>query len=368
MSRVIAAQSLLRRFLRQWEWTLALLLVLVFVINANLSPHFLDLRNLMDSTLHFTEKGIIALIMTFIVISGNIDLSVASNMAMSAAVMGVAYRGGAAMWLAVLFCLATGTCGGLFNGLVITRFRLPAIVVTLGSYSLFRGIAYVLLGNKAVTGYPYRFAELGQGYLGQTPVPYQLIIFAVLAVAFGLLLHRSTFGRFVYAIGNNEATCRYSGVPVDRIKVILFTLSGLMSSFAAVLLTSRIYSTRPNIAQGFELEVVTAVVLGGVSISGGSGNMIGVVLSLFLIGTTRFGMSLLNIPGQVMTVVTGALLIVAILLPRMLSQIADRADSQSTGGRGLQNAGRNLQDAARRLHDEGVRTADREFDQTTPGG
>lgn len=326
---MITVRSLFRRFLRQWEWTLALLLVLVFAINSRLSPHFLDLRNLLDSTLHFTEKGIIALTMTLVVISGNIDLSVASTMAMSAAVMGVAYRGGVAMWLAVLLCLATGMCGGLFNGLVITRFRLPAIVVTLGSYSLFRGIAYVLLGNKAITGYPYQFAELGQGYLGRTPVPNQLVIFAVLAVVFGILLHRTTFGRFIYAMGNNEATCRYSGVPVDRIKVILFTLSGLMSSFAAVLLTSRIYSTRPNIAQGFELEVVTAVVLGGVTITGGSGNMLGVVLSLFLIGFARFGMSLLNIPGQVMTVVIGALLIVAILLPRMLSQIADRAEGQS---------------------------------------
>ena len=123
-----------------------------------------------------------------------------------------------------------------------------------------------------------------------------------------------------YAIGNNEAACRYSGIPVDRIKVILFALSGLMSAFAAVLLTSRIHSTRPNVAQGFELEIVTAVVLGGVAITGGSGNMVGVVLSLFLIGTARFGMSLLNIPGQVMTVAIGVLLIVAILLPRALGQ------------------------------------------------
>lgn len=333
----MTARSFLGRFLRQWEWTLVLLLILVFVVFSFLSPHFLNVQNLFDSTLHFTEKGIIALIMTFIIISGNIDLSVASNMAMSAAVMGVAYRGGVSMWLAVPLCLLIGSCGGLLNGVVITRFRLPAIVVTLGSYSLFRGIAYVLLGNQAITGYPYQFAELGQGYLGNTPIPYQLVIFVVLAAIFGIILHRTTFGRFVYAIGNNETACRYSGVAVDRVKVILFILSGLLSSFSAVLLTSRIYSTRPNIAQGFELEVVTAVVLGGVSISGGSGSMVGVVLSLFLIGFARFGMSLLNIPGQVMTVVIGALLIVAILLPRMLSQIADRAEDQSTRDRDSQD-------------------------------
>lgn len=320
MRTMISARSLFRAVLRQWEWTLVLLLILTFIVNANLSPHFLNVRNLFDMTLHFTEKGIVALTMTLVIISGNIDLSVASNMAMSAAVMGVAFRAGANIWVAVLLCLITGACGGLFNGLVITRFKLPAIVVTLGSYSLFRGIAYVLLGNRAVTGYPYQFAELGQGYLGNTPVPYQLVIFAVLAVGFGVLLHCTAFGRFVYAIGNNEAACRYSGIPVDRIKVILFALSGLMSAFAAVLLTSRIHSTRPNVAQGFELEIVTAVVLGGVAITGGSGNMVGVVLSLFLIGTARFGMSLLNIPGQVMTVAIGVLLIVAILLPRALGQ------------------------------------------------
>ena len=152
MRTMISARSLFRAVLRQWEWTLVLLLILTFIVNANLSPHFLNVRNLFDMTLHFTEKGIVALTMTLVIISGNIDLSVASNMAMSAAVMGVAFRAGANIWVAVLLCLITGACGGLFNGLVITRFKLPAIVVTLGSYSLFRGIAYVLLGNRAVTG------------------------------------------------------------------------------------------------------------------------------------------------------------------------------------------------------------------------
>lgn len=315
----------MRKLIKQWEVILLVLLIGVFILMANLSPYFLDLRNLLDSTFHFTEKGIIALCMAFIIITGNIDLSVASNMAMSAALMGIAFRSGINIWAAAGICLLVGAIGGLFNGLIITRFRLPAIVVTLASFSLFRGIAYVLLGNQAITGYPSEFSFVGQGYFAGTIIPNQLVIFAVLAIIFGFVLHKTTFGRYIYAIGNNEDTCRYSGIPVDRIKVLIFTINGLLSGLAAVLLTSRIYSTRPNIAQNYELEIITAVVLGGVSISGGSGSMPGVILSLFLIGFARFGMSLLNVPGQVMTVVIGFLLICAILIPQLVNRFTDKS-------------------------------------------
>jgi rhamnose transport system permease protein len=198
------------------------------------------------------------------------------------------------------------------------------MVATLATFSLYRGIAYVLLGNQAITGYPYEFATLGQGYFPGTNIPNQFVIFIALAVIFGFILHKTTFGRSVYAIGNNEDACRYSGLPVDRIKVILFTVNGLLAGLAAVLLTSRIYSTRPNIALNYELEIITAVVLGGVSIKGGRGSMIGVVLALFLIGASRFGMSLLNIPGQMMTVVIGLMLIIAILLPQLLDRLSGK--------------------------------------------
>jgi rhamnose transport system permease protein len=263
--------------------------------------------------------------MTFIIISGNMDLSVASNMAMSAAVMGIAYRAGMGIWPAAMLCLLVGALGGLFNGLVVTRIKLPSMVATLATFSLYRGIAYVLLGNQAITGYPYQFAEIGQGYFLNTNIPNQLVIFLALAAIFGFILHKTTFGRTVYAIGNNEDACRYSGLPVDRIKIIMFTVNGLLAGLSAILLTSRIYSTRPNIALNYELEIITAVVLGGVSIKGGRGSMIGVVLALFLIGASRFGMSLLNIPGQMMTVIIGMLLIVAILLPQFLERFSSKS-------------------------------------------
>lgn len=315
--------TLVAMFLR-WEWLLVMLLMAAFMVNALLSPHFLDTQNLFDMTFNFMEKSIIALPMVFIIISGNIDLSVASTLAMSAVLMATRYQAGWNIWLAVLFGLAVGALGGLLNGMIVAKMHLPSLVVTLGTYSLYRGIAYVVLGDHAATGFPSQFLRLGQGYIGDTPVPMPLVIFAVLAVLFGLLLHWTTFGRFVYAMGNNEEACRYSGVAVDRIKIVLFTLSGLMSALAAILLTARFSSTRPNIASGFELDVITAVVLGGVSIFGGEGTMHGVVLALFLMGLVSRGMMLRNIAGEIQTIVIGSLLIVAILLPRLLRRLAPR--------------------------------------------
>lgn len=308
-------------WLLRWETLLVVLLLVASVVNASLSPYFLDVHNLFDMTFNFMERGLIALTMTFIIISGNIDLSVASNLAMSAILMGVAHQAGWNIWLAALIGLAVGTLGGMFNGLLIAKVRLPALVVTLGTYALYRGIAFVILGDQAVTKFPSEFTYLGQGYIPGTPVPVPLVLFVVFAILYGLLLHRTTFGRLVYAIGSNEEACRYSGVNVDRIKITLFALSGLMSALAGTVLAARFGSVRPNIATGFELEVITTVVLGGVDIFGGRGTMPGVVLALFLIGVARYGMSLKNVPGQTQTTLIGALLIAAILLPQALRKL-----------------------------------------------
>ncbi|MCS7222367.1 MAG: ABC transporter permease [Anaerolineae bacterium] len=318
-------------WLLRWEALLVLLLLLASVVNASLSPYFLDVHNLFGMTFNFMERGLIALTMTFIIISGNIDLSVASNLAMSAILMGVVYQAGWNIWLAALIGLAVGTLGGMLNGLLIAKVRLPALVVTLGTYALYRGIAFVVLGDQAVTKFPSEFTYLGQGYIPGTPVPVPLVLFAVFAVLYGLLLHRTTFGRFVYAIGSNEEACRYSGVNVDQVKIALFALSGLMSALAGMVLAARFGSVRPNIATGFELEVITTVVLGGVDIFGGRGTMPGVVLALFLIGVARYGMSLKNVPGQTQTTLIGVLLIAAILLPQVLRRLTASGVGRKTG-------------------------------------
>jgi rhamnose transport system permease protein len=180
--------------------------------------------------------------------------------------------------------------------------------------SLFRGISYIVLGDKAYGGYPESFAYFGQGYIVWV-FSFEFVLFIAFALIFGVLLHATTFGRRIYAIGNNEFASRFSGIPVERMKFTLFILTGLMSGIAAVCLTSRLGSTRPSIAQGWELEIITMVVLGGVSILGGAGSIIGVVIAAFVMGLVTFGLGLLNVPGIVMSIFIGLLLIITISLP-----------------------------------------------------
>ena len=306
--------SLATTFLR-WEWLLVALIIVVSLINIMLSPFFLQANNLFRTASDFMELGLMMLPMVFIIITGNIDLSVASMLGMCASFMGWLFNNGWNIWAAAGAALVLGGLAGLLNGYLIAKVRLPALVVTLGTFAFYRGVAYVLLGDQAARGYPPAFTYLGQGKLGNTPVPFSLLLFAVLAVIFGLVLHKTIFGRYLYAIGNNEEACRFAGVAVDRIKMIIFVVSGLMAALAGIVLASRFGSTRPDIGLGLELDVITATVLGGIDIFGGSGTMIGAVLSLILIGIMRFGMSLVNIQGQVQSIAIGFLLILAILLP-----------------------------------------------------
>lgn len=316
-------QSLWQRFQR-WEWLLVALIALVIVVNSRLSPFFLNVNNLFRTSSDFVEIGLMMLPMVFIIITGNIDLSVASTLGMAASFMGWLFNQGINIWLAAFLALVLGLLAGLFNGFLIARLRLPALVVTLGTFAFYRGIAYVLLGDQAARGYPQSFTYLGQGRIGGTPVPFALVLLLVLAVGFGLVLHRTTFGRYLYAIGNNENACLYSGVPVARIKMTIFGLSGLMSALAAIIMAARFGSTRPDIALGLELSVITATVLGGIDIFGGSGTMIGAMLSLLLVGLMRFGMGLLNIQGQVQSIAIGGLLIASILIPNVARQLSMR--------------------------------------------
>ncbi len=196
-------------------------------------------------------------------------------------------------------------------------------MATIGTMSLFRGIAYIVLGDKAFTGYPPSFAFFGQGYVWWV-FTFELVLFALLAVVYGVLLHRTSFGRAVYAIGNNPTAALFSGIRVARVKFILFLLTGLMSGVASICLTSRLGSTRPSIALGWELEIVTMVVLGGVNILGGSGSIPGVVIAALVLGMVTFGFGLLNVPGIVMSIFVGLLLIGVIALPILARRLLAR--------------------------------------------
>ncbi|MBY3172189.1 ABC transporter permease [Rhizobium laguerreae] len=309
-----------RRVVASWEVLLFAVAVLIFISNSLASPYFLDAWNLSDATFNFTEKAMIAFAMALLVISGEIDLSVAAIIALASTAMGAAAQVGIGTPGLAAIGIGTGLACGIFNGVLVSVLKLPSIVVTIGTMSLFRGISYIVLGDQAYGKYPTDFAYFGQGYVVWV-FSFEFVLFIVLAILFAILLHATNFGRQVYAIGNNDFAARFSGIPVERVKFILFLLTGVMSGVAAVCLTSRLGSTRPSIAQGWELEVVTMVVLGGISILGGSGTIVGVVIAAFVMGLVTFGLGLLNVPGIVMSIFIGLLLIITIAIPIIARRI-----------------------------------------------
>jgi rhamnose transport system permease protein len=319
----LSRQKLLAFFLR-WEWLLVVLILVVIIINSQITPFFLNSRNLMRATSDFMEMGLMILPMVFIIITGNIDLSVASTLAMCASLLGWLHIQGVNIWVAAGAALLLGLLAGALNGFLIARVKLPALVVTLGTFAFYRGMAYVMLGDQAARGYPESFTYLGQGTIGAIRFPVSAVIFIVLAIIFGLVLHKTIFGRYLYAIGNNEEAARYAGVPVERVKMTIFMLSGLMAALAGIVIAARFGSTRPDVGTGLELSVITATVLGGINIFGGSGTMIGAILALILIGLMRFGMGLVNVQGQVQSIAIGLLLIFSILLPNVARQLSQR--------------------------------------------
>ena len=315
-----------RSALFSWQSLLFLVAVVIFILNCFATPYFLSPWSLSDATFNFTEKALIALAMALVIISGEIDLSVAAIIAFSSTMMGLALQFGVGTPGLVAVGILTGLICGAFNGVLVTGLGLPSIVVTIGTMSFFRGLSFIVLGDQAYKGYPSSFAFFGQGYVWWV-ISFEFVLFLIMAVLFYILLHRTNFGRWVFVIGNNPVAAEFSGVRVRRIKLILFCLTGIMSGIAAVLLTSRLGSTRPSIAQGWELEVITMVVLGGVSILGGAGSIIGVVLAAFIMGLVTFGLGLLNVPGIVMSIVIGGLLIAVIALPILARRLQQRKHS-----------------------------------------
>lgn len=308
----------LKDFFLQWEWLLLLIFIAIHIMNSQLSPYYLNTYTLLDATMTFLDKAFIALSMTFVIIFGDIDISVGSTVALSSVIMAVLYNAGLSMPLAIIVCLLVGITAGFINGILIVKFKeLSAVIVTLSTMILYRGIAYIILEDQAAGGFPMWFNFLGWGYI-KNLIPVILIAFSVAAVIFYLLLHKTTFGRKIYAIGNNDIASLFSVVKVDKIKLIVFTLNGFMAALAALFLTSKMGSTRPNIASGYELDVIAMVVLGGVSTSGGKGRMIGVLLSIFIIGYLRYGLGLVNVPSQVILIIIGALLIISVLVSNLL--------------------------------------------------
>ncbi|MCB4362906.1 ABC transporter permease [Hydrogenophaga taeniospiralis] len=321
-----------------WERILIALIVLVYLGFGLGIEGFFTPYALADTTYNFSEKALIALAMALLVIGGEIDLSIAATMALASMAMGFAMQAGAGVGTMVLAALAIGAACGALNGWLVTRWKLPAIVVTIGTLSLYRGLAQVVLGDQAITGYPETLVTWGNGYLGDLLdmpwliVPIEFVVMLVAALLVGLYLHATVHGRRIYAIGANPVTARFSGIAVDRYRLGLFVFAGIMAALAAVLLTGRIGSTRPNLAMGWELDAVTIVILGGVSIQGGRGSVVGTLLAAVLLGSFTFAMGMLNVTGIVVSMVVGGLLIVAMVLPQYLRRLASRFQKPPAAG------------------------------------
>jgi rhamnose transport system permease protein len=302
-------------FLR-WESLLAIVLLVVIVFNIGLSSDFLRIGNLINLFVLHIEKIIVVVIMTLIIISGEIDLSVASVMALSAAVLAYLFEQGVAMELAVLAALGVGLLAGLFNGFWVVYAGLPSLAVTLSGLIAYRGLTKMLVEDRSIGGFPEWFNNLGQHPIVGA-VPLSLITFFSLLAIFAVVLHFTAFGRYIIMIGNNKEAARYSGVHLRRVKMSLFVLSSLIASLAGILFAARLGSVRASTAEGFELDIITIALLGGVSIFGGKGTIGGVGLSIMLVLALRNGMNLLSITGNTQSTVIGVLLILSVLIPNL---------------------------------------------------
>ncbi|GHO78643.1 sugar ABC transporter permease [Ktedonobacter sp. SOSP1-85] len=311
----------LRKNVGSWEALLLVLLVLVMILGSSLSPYFLSFSNFSLMASDVMEKAIMALAMTLIIVAGEIDLSVASILGLASVVLGVCVRAGLPIGLGMLLVLVLGACAGLLNGAAVTRLGLPSLVVTLGTLGLYRGLAYVVLGDQAVSDFPVAFTNFGFGVVPGTLIPWTVLVFIVLALVFVVILHWSSFGRRIYAVGNNKEAARFSGIRVDRLKLTLFVISGAIAALAGILFTARFASARADNAVGFELDVVTIVLLGGVNIFGGRGSLVGVILSLIIIAMLHNALGLANISGDIQNTVIGVLLIFSVLGPNLAQRI-----------------------------------------------
>ena len=305
------------RFHVSQELVLLIALVAALVILSVTGTRFMTLSNMLNQGRLMTEVALVALPMTFIIITGGIDLSVGSIMGMTAILLGVFWQNvGMPLPVAVVAAIVVAAFAGFFNGLLITRVRVPPLIMTLATLALYRGLAEGISQARSVRGYPDWFFILGQGeVLG---VPTQLWILLVAVIVFWVILARTTFGRSLYAIGHNETAARYSAIKVDRIKLVIYTLSGLMAGIAGAIFVSRVSTTRSDMGTGLELDVIAAVVLGGTSIFGGIGTIGGTVLGFTLIQLLKNGLSLTGVKGDATIVVIGTVLILSILITNFL--------------------------------------------------
>ncbi len=324
------ATARLRSAAAGWEGLLVGLLLITLLIGAGLSPEFLTTDSFTTGSLDFSEVALMALPLALVIVAAEIDLSIASILALSSALMASLWNSGLPVELIIPICLVAGAACGAFNGLLVTRLGLPSLAVTIGTLALFRGLAYVIIGDESVTDFPQAWTDRAFGNFAGTFVPNTVVLLVLLAVAFGVLLHATPFGRAVYAIGANHEAAYFSGVRVKRITLALFVLSGTIAALAGIVISLRNSTAAANVGQGFELTAITAVLLGGVSIFGGRGTILGVLLALVLLGAIQKALLLSeSISTYWIQIVTGALLVGSVLGPNLARRVTEARRRQS---------------------------------------
>jgi rhamnose transport system permease protein len=329
--RPVATTARLTGLLR-WEVLLGVVLVVLVVIGTLASSVFLTNRNIANLVSALIEVAIMSLPMALVIIGGEIDLSVESMAGLSSAVLGYLFAAGVPIELGIPVVLLIGAAGGLLNGLLVTRAGLPSLVVTLGTLALFRGMALIVLGPKGISGFPDWFTTFGFSAIPGTPFPWSVLPYVALALILGIVLHRTWIGRQLYATGKSVSAARFSGVPVARLKLLLFVLSGTVAALAGVILSARFASARADLGQGMTLTVVTIVLLGGVNIFGGSGTIPGVVLAAATLAVLGNVLRLTNVSAEFQSIAIGLLLIVSVVIPTLAHQAKSALD-RVRGGR-----------------------------------
>ena len=301
------------------ETILFLVVIVALVILSIQAEQFATVDNLLNQGRFLTEVSLVALIMTFVIVTGGIDLSVGSILGLSAIVLGVAWKKlGLPLPLAILVALSVGTLAGLFNGIIITRFKVPPLIATLATLALYRGLAEGISQARSIRGYPEWFFILGQGeFFG---IPTQLWIVAFFTLLTGFILTYTTWGRATYAIGANETAARFSGIAVDKTKLFIYAASGFAASLAAIIFVSRVSTTRSDMGMGLELDAITAVVLGGTSIFGGKGTIVGTFFGLILIQILKNGLSLAGVKSDGTYIAIGLVLILTLLISNLFNR------------------------------------------------
>jgi len=311
------------RLLARWETLLVIAIIGVGIWSTTLSPFFLLRANLLDLLTPYAFIGLMAFGLAFVVIAGEIDISVASILAVSVVCFSQLYDKGLNVWLALVAGLVVATMLGCINGVLVGIFDLPSLAITLGTLAAYQGLAYVILPGEGVAAFPEGVTKFGGGYV-DNELPIALLVLVAFAIALGFVLHATRFGRYLYTIGSNREAARFAGIPVARVRVTVFAISGFMAGVAGIVYLGYFGSARADAAQGSLLDVVTAVVLGGIDIFGGSGSMLGVFLALVLVAELRNGMQLANIAGDTQNIVIGVLLLTAIVVGNVTRAIQAR--------------------------------------------